>query len=105
MFNLMSFSPSSEFEFLIKDFNAFYISDFGRYVPQTESSVDESNPINERTQTQQKSTIDNIPSLMSLSITPPPPIMTTNTEQKSTIPPSVIKEKYELKNFSFEYQL
>jgi hypothetical protein len=78
MFNLMSFSPSN----------------FGRYVPQTESSVDESNPINERTQTQQNSTINNIPSLMSLSITPPP-IMTTNTEQKSTIPPSVIKENIE----------
>jgi hypothetical protein len=78
MFNLMSFSPSN----------------FGRYVPQTESSVDESNPINERTQTQQKSTINNIPSLMSLSITPPP-IVTTNTEQKSTIPQSVIKENIE----------
>jgi hypothetical protein len=30
---------------------------------------------------------------MSLSIIPPPPIITTNTEQKATIPPSVLKEK------------
>jgi len=96
MFNLMSFSPSN----------------FGRYVSQTEYSMDESNGINERIQTQQKSTINNIPSLMSLSITAPPSIMTTNTQQKSsitppssiitantqqksTIPPSVIKENIE----------
>jgi hypothetical protein len=74
MFNLMSYSPSN----------------FGRYVSQTEYSMDET----ERIQTQQKPLINNIPSLMSLSITPPS-ITTTNTQQKSPIPSSVIKENIE----------
>jgi len=75
MFNLMPFSPSN----------------FGRYVSQTEYTMDESNGLNERIQTQQKPTI---PSLMSLSITPPP-IITTNIQQKPAIPTSVIKENIE----------
>jgi len=74
MFNLMSYSPSN----------------FGRYASQTEYSMDET----ERIQTQQKPLINNIPPLMSLSITPPP-IITPNTQQKSPIPPSVIKENIE----------
>jgi len=73
MFDLMSYLPSN----------------FGRYVSQTEYSMDETNVTNERIQPQQKSTI---PSLMSLSITPPPLIMTTNIQQKPT---SVIKENIE----------
>jgi hypothetical protein len=79
MLNLMSFSPSN----------------FGRYVSQTDYDMDESNDIKERTQTQQKLiTTNNIPSLMSLTVTPPP-IITTNIQQKSVIPPSVIKENIE----------
>jgi len=66
---------------------------FSRYISQTEYSMDESNGINERIQTQQKSTINNIPSLMSLSITPS--ITTTNTQQKSTISTSTRKENIE----------
>jgi len=77
MFNVMSFSPWN----------------FSRYAPQTEYSTDDANGINERMQTQQKSTINNIPSLMSLPITPP--ITTTNTQQKPTISTSVIKENIE----------
>jgi hypothetical protein len=75
MFNLMPFSPTN----------------FSGYVPQTEYSMDEANGLNEPIQIQQKSTI---PPLMSLSITPPP-IVTTNLQQKPTISPSVIKENIE----------
>jgi hypothetical protein len=52
--------------------------------------MDESNDTNEPIQ---KLTTNNIPSLMSLTITPP--IMTTTIQQKTTVPPSVIKEKYD----------
>jgi hypothetical protein len=71
MFNLMSYSPSH----------------FGRYASQTEYET-------EQIQTQQKPLINNIPPLMSLSVTPPP-IITTNTQEKSPILPSVIKENIE----------
>lgn len=54
--------------------------DFGRFASQNEYSMDE---------TQQKTTINNIPPLMSLSITPPPNVM-ANIQQKS-----VIKENIE----------
>ncbi|CAF1175310.1 unnamed protein product [Rotaria sp. Silwood1] len=77
MLNLMSFSSSN----------------FGRYASQTEFSMDELNDINERTQIQQIITTNNIPSLMSLSITPP--ITTKNNQEKSTIPTSIIKENIE----------
>jgi hypothetical protein len=75
MLNVMSFSPSN----------------FGRYVSQTEQSMDESNNINEWTQTQQQqqTATNNIPSLMSISITPP------IIQQKPTVPASVIKENIE----------
>jgi hypothetical protein len=77
------------------DLTSFLSSNFGRYALQGEYSMNKPNDIHERAQPQQqKPTLTNIPSLMSLSITPPP-IMTTNTEQKSTIPPSVIKENIE----------
>jgi len=90
MFNLISYLPSSEFEFLIKNTLIYLLfSDFGRYASQTEYAIDEI----EQTQTQQKPLINNIPPLMSLSITPPP-IITTNTQQNPPTPPSVIKEKY-----------
>jgi hypothetical protein len=74
MLNLMSFSPSN----------------FSRYVSQTDYNMDESNDTNEPIQ---KLTTNNIPSLMSLTITPP--IMTTTIQQKTTVPPSVIKENIE----------
>jgi len=78
MLNLMSFSPSN----------------FSRYVSQNEQYTGESNGGTfEWTEKQQNSTINNIPSLMSISI--PSPIMTTNILQKSTIPSSVIKENIE----------
>jgi len=78
MLNLMPFSPSN----------------FGRYVSQTEYTMDELNDTNERTQIQQqKITTNNIPSLMSLTITPP--TMTTTIQQKPTVSPSVIKENIE----------
>ncbi|CAF0885194.1 unnamed protein product [Adineta steineri] len=68
--------------------------DFGRYALQNANSMNDSNDTDERIQTQQKTTPINIPSLMSLSITPP--TMTTNTtQQKSTTPTSVIKENIE----------
>ncbi len=75
----------------------FFLSDFGRYVSQTEYSVDEPSGMTERISSQQKSTINNIPPLMSLTITPPPPpppIMTTSIQQTPIISSSVIKEKY-----------
>lgn len=62
-------------------------SNFGRYALQNEVDT------NERTQTQQKTTPNNIPPLMSLSISSP--VMTTNTQEKSTTPTSVIKENIE----------
>jgi len=70
---------------------AFAPFNFGRYVSQTEYSMGES----EQTQAEQKPAINNIPPLMSLSITLPAPIITTNTQQKTTLPPSVIKENIE----------
>jgi hypothetical protein len=88
----------------MKFFNLISISDFGRYALQGEYSMNKPNDIHERAQPQQqKPTLTNIPSLMSLSITPP--IMTTNIQQKSTTPTSVIKEKYDLKNFLREYSI
>jgi hypothetical protein len=77
MLNLMSFSPSN----------------FGRYVSQTESSIEQSSDNNQWIQTQQQPKTNNIPSLMSLSITPP--LITTNIQQKSVVPTSVIKENIE----------
>jgi hypothetical protein len=81
MLNLMSFSPSN----------------FGRYVSQTEGFVNESNGINEWTQQQppsSTSTINDIPSLISISTTPPP-IIPTNVSQKIIIPSPVIKDDVE----------
>jgi hypothetical protein len=76
------------------DLTSFLSSNFGRYALQGEYSMNKPNDIHERTQPQQqKPTPTNIPSLMSLSITPP--IMTTSIQQKSTTPTSVIKENIE----------
>jgi hypothetical protein len=72
-------------------FNFLSRLDFGRYVSQTESSIEQSSDNNQWIQTQQQPTTNNIPSLMSLSITPP--LITTNIQQKSVVPTSVIKEK------------
>lgn len=81
----MPFSPSSELESSRKNILFYFsTSDFGRFASQNEYSMDE---------TQQKTTINNIPPLMSLSITPPPNVM-ANIQQKS-----VIKEKYESSSF------
>ncbi len=66
--------------------------DFGRYVSQTEGFVNESNGINEWTQQQPTSTINDIPSLISISTTPPP-IIPTNVSQKIIIPSPVIKDE------------
>jgi len=75
MLNLMSFSPSN----------------FGRYVSQTEQCMNESNGINEWTQ---PSTVNDIPSLISISTTPPS-IIPTNISQKIIIPSSIIKDDVE----------
>jgi hypothetical protein len=74
----MSFSPSSEFKnksFFLEKYNSLSIIDFGRYLPQTEQSLDEPNGIHDWTQS--PSITNDIPSLMSLS-TAPPSIITTN---------------------------
>ncbi|CAF4062890.1 unnamed protein product [Rotaria sp. Silwood2] len=64
--------------------------DFGRYASQTECSMDELNDINE--QPQQYLT-NNIPSLMSLSITPP--IIKKTIQEKPPVSTSVVKENIE----------
>jgi hypothetical protein len=89
----------------MKFFNLISISDFGRYALQGEYSMNKPNDIHEPTQPQQQkpTPTNNIPSLMSLSITPP--IMATNIQPKSTTATSVIKEKYVLKNFLREYSI
>jgi hypothetical protein len=74
------------------------ILDFTQYGLPTEFDMDDTN---ERTQIQPKLITNTIPPLMSLTITPPP-IMTTNIAQKSSIPSSVIKEKYEFKKNSID---
>jgi len=79
MLNLMSFSPSH----------------FGRYVSQTEYSMDESNDLNEQTHIQQKITTNHIPPLMSLITTPPPPPQSTTTPTAKILPASGIKENIE----------
>jgi hypothetical protein len=81
MLNLISFSPSN----------------FGRYVSQTDLYLDEPNDLNEWTQPQPTSstTVNDIPSLMSISTTPSP-IIATNIPQKiTTAPPPIIKEEVE----------
>lgn len=66
-------------------------SNFGRYALQSELDT------NERTQTQHKTIPNHIPSLMSLSITPP--AMATSMQERSTTPTSVIKENIEPVSF------
>jgi hypothetical protein len=77
------------------DLTSFLSSNFGRYALQGEYSMNKPNDIHEPTQPQQQkpTPTNNIPSLMSLSITPP--IMTTNIQPKSTTATSVIKENIE----------
>lgn len=77
MLNLMSFSPPN----------------FGRYVSQTEQCINESNDINEWTQPS-SSTINDIPSIISIPPTSSP-IISTNIPQKITIPSSIIKDDVE----------
>jgi hypothetical protein len=78
MLDLMTFSPLN----------------FGRYVSQTEQSIDGSEGITEWTQPpSSSSTINDIPSLMSIPTTPP--IVLTNIPQKLTIPSSIIKDDIE----------
>lgn len=86
MLNLMSFSPSN----------------FGRYVSQTEQCMNDSNGIDEWTQSPPSSstttttatttttTIADIPSLLSIQTTPP--IGSTNVSQKIIIPSALIKD-------------
>jgi len=78
MLNLISFSPSN----------------FGRYVSQTEQNLDDQNDINEWAQLP-TSTINDIPSLMSIP-TVPPLIITTNIPQNTTIPSSIVAEDVEI---------
>ena len=94
MFNLMPFSPSSELEYSSKIHSYVIFSDFGRYASQTEHSMDDVIETTDQIPTQQKSP-NNIPPLMSLTITPPPPppIMTTSVQSTSPLSTSVIKEK------------
>ena len=91
MLNLISFSPTSKLTFTIKYFNSLCISDFAAYAPESENSMDELNDQNQHAQQQQNLTDNKIPSLMSLSITPP--IITKSTHEKPTASISIVKEK------------
>lgn len=69
--------------------------DFGRFVPQTEQCMSESNGIDEWTQPSppiSSSTTNEIPSLLSTQTTPPP-IIPTSIPQKPTISSSIIKDE------------
>jgi hypothetical protein len=79
MLNLMSFSSSN----------------FGRYVSQTESCVNETNDTNEWIPSSSTTTINDIPSFITISTTPTSPIITTNVPQKLPIPSTMIKDDVE----------
>ncbi|CAF3600594.1 unnamed protein product [Rotaria socialis] len=68
---------------------SFPSSNSDRYVCQTEFSMDEINDIDERTQTQQNLTTNNISTMMS------PSTLMKNMEEKSTVSTSAVKENIE----------